>query len=160
MIIKRGTGIEERERVKGKEKWEQNLTWTLALSVALFPFSRYPYSFPVLVIRSPFPVPRSPFLVLPFSNHHCPNDNFSLLTNKKVMQNFIKTATSAKENCSRISRRRPPKCEELVFAHGGGRSRSFPRRSGNTWRECTACNFQVKLYVNPCCFWTFFKNPE
>ena len=113
------------------------------------PISRFISILPLPVLvpctRYPFPVPR-------FSNHHCPNDNFPLLTNKKVMQNFIKTATSAKENCSRISRRRPPKCEELVFAYGGGRLRSFPRRSGNTWRECTACDFQVKLYVNPCCF--------
>ena len=148
MIIQRGTGIEERLTGKGNSKMgtKPNLNpCPISRFISILPL-------PVLVpcTRYPFPVPR-------FSNHHCPNDNFSLLTNKKVMQNFIKTATSAKENCSRISRRRPPKCEELVFAHGGGRLRSFPRRSGNTWRECTACNFQVKLYVNPCCLNVFLK---
>ena len=120
MIVKRETGIEERQLVKEKSKMGTkkskmgtNLTWTIALSVALFSFSRYAtislYSLPVL-IRFPFPV-----LV---TINHCPNDNLSLLANKKVIQNFIKTATSAKDNCSRISRRRPPKCKELVFAHG------------------------------------------
>ena len=113
MIVKRETGIEERQLVKEKSKMGTNLTWTIALSVALFPFCRYAtislYSLPVLVIRFPFPV-----LV---TINHCPNDNLSLMANKKVIQNFIKTATSAKDNCSRISRRRPPKCEELVFAH-------------------------------------------
>ena len=74
MLLKRETGSEERVRgtIKKRKKCEQNLIWTLALSVTSFPaiyFVPIFRFFPVPCARSPaprssLPFPRYPFLVL------------------------------------------------------------------------------------------------
>ena len=72
MLLKRVTGSGERARETGKWKWEQSREWEIKLLIGLWsklgfvPIFHFP--FPVLVSRSSFSVPRSPFPVPRLSN--------------------------------------------------------------------------------------------
>ena len=79
----RGTGSGEREN----RKWEQNLTWTLALSVTSFPILCFLpiFHFPVSRARSPLSVSRLRWLDRIFLRGYLPSLSINYVAMSKDM---------------------------------------------------------------------------